>query len=396
MIINFFIIFTFLKEFPKSSSELEYLNENLSEDLFIRSQSDKSNIESSSNSSTDNLSYLSDNCIVEEIILSDEELSRNSDDCIYAYRGGAADFDDLSERNHYARIANGNSIGVNVGTHNNDINNQLDDETDFLEMDFEPDPSSELEQSIETNNTNIDDHFRCKFNVDIKSSINDIKSNITSESNIKTDSLDKNKVKQINEQKLDEIHKNDYNMISNSEDKNNDHNKYSELISRTTGAKRKKVLEKNQSPKSSSSSLSLSFSSSCVMNNKANTSSRSNNIKHDKIKTYPNSELRTTNEYVIENNHDDTCLDCLEKEFLSKTIGRNIDSSLKCTKCTSLKRIPNKYKEYNHTDQFPSGHLNTNNEIQLYPSMITRTLGQSTGELLQDRILENVLYLYCT
>lgn len=50
--------------------------------------------------------------------LSDDELSSNSDDCVYAYRG--ADFDPV----HVSH----------------------DDETDYLEMDFEPDPASEIEQ----------------------------------------------------------------------------------------------------------------------------------------------------------------------------------------------------------------------------------------------------------
>lgn len=91
--------------------------------------------EASDNNSTDNLSFVSED-IVENIIvlpnnfLSDDE-STNSDDVVYAYRG--ADFE---------------PIQVNV-----DVN--ADEETDYLEMDFEPDPASEIEpephQSIETN-----------------------------------------------------------------------------------------------------------------------------------------------------------------------------------------------------------------------------------------------------
>lgn len=83
--------------------------------------------EPSDNNSTDNLSFNSDDGnmgLIDDIILlpnniiSEDELSTNSDDCVYAYRG--ADFD---------------PIPVNA-----------EDENDFLEMDFEPDPASEIEQ----------------------------------------------------------------------------------------------------------------------------------------------------------------------------------------------------------------------------------------------------------
>lgn len=81
--------------------------------------------EASDNNSTDNISFVSED-IVENIILlpnnflSDDE-STNSDDVVYAYRG--ADFE---------------PIQVNA-----DVN--ADEETDYLEMDFEPDPASEIE-----------------------------------------------------------------------------------------------------------------------------------------------------------------------------------------------------------------------------------------------------------
>lgn len=88
----------------------------------------------SDNNSTDNLSFLSDdgnNGLIDDIVLlpnnliSEDELSTNSDDCVYAYRG--ADFD---------------PIPVNPES----------DENDFLEMDFEPDPASEVEQENNTIN----------------------------------------------------------------------------------------------------------------------------------------------------------------------------------------------------------------------------------------------------
>ncbi|XP_031623287.1 probable cyclin-dependent serine/threonine-protein kinase DDB_G0292550 [Contarinia nasturtii] len=83
----------------------------------------------SDNNSTDNISFVSEEDIVENVILlpnnflSDDE-STNSDDVVYAYRG--ADFE---------------PIQVNL-----DVNG--DDETDYLEMDFEPESTSEPNQSI--------------------------------------------------------------------------------------------------------------------------------------------------------------------------------------------------------------------------------------------------------
>lgn len=83
--------------------------------------------EPSENNSTDNLSFNSEDGnigLIDDIVLlpnnliSEDELSTNSDDCVYAYRG--ADFDPIPAN--------------------------PEDENDFLEMDFEPDPASEIEQ----------------------------------------------------------------------------------------------------------------------------------------------------------------------------------------------------------------------------------------------------------
>lgn len=84
----------------------------------------------SDNNSLGNLSYISDNGLIEEIILlpnnaySDDENGSASDDCIYAYRGD--DDDGVPALLEYRE-------------------QPADDETDFLEMDFDPEPSSELE-----------------------------------------------------------------------------------------------------------------------------------------------------------------------------------------------------------------------------------------------------------
>ena len=86
----------------------------------------------SDNNSLGNLSYASENGLVEEIILlpsnaySDDDNASTSDDCIYAYRGGEP----------------AGAAGQLL-----DLQGDLppDDETDFLEMDFDPEPSSEME-----------------------------------------------------------------------------------------------------------------------------------------------------------------------------------------------------------------------------------------------------------
>nr|XP_036215916.1 uncharacterized protein LOC106621905 [Bactrocera oleae] len=102
------------------------------------------------NNSTENLSYASDNYYGDDLLLLEgdddvddvdvdaEEISLNSDDCVYAYRGDGVDFD----------LALDTISGRGHGTGNTCM---ADDETDFLEMDFEPDPLSEVEYgSVET------------------------------------------------------------------------------------------------------------------------------------------------------------------------------------------------------------------------------------------------------
>lgn len=81
-----------------------------------------------SDSSADNLSFIYDIDIIDDIILlpdniiSEDEIS-NPDECIYAYRGAEPD----------------------------PIVNTEDDETDFLEMDFDPEPNSEAESCSNLN-----------------------------------------------------------------------------------------------------------------------------------------------------------------------------------------------------------------------------------------------------
>lgn len=89
--------------------------------------------DNSDNNSTDNISFVSDDLVDNIIILpgnflSDDEQSTNSDDCVYAYRGGGGDggFEPIAD----------------------DADN-ADDETDYLEMDFEPDPVSEMEREAD-------------------------------------------------------------------------------------------------------------------------------------------------------------------------------------------------------------------------------------------------------
>lgn len=105
------------------------------------------------NNSTENLSYASDNIYGDDIILLDdndmnaEEISINSDDCVYAYRGEGADFDMNMDIIATGRVG-GQHFDLGRGPVNAMGGDSLiygEDETEFLEMDFEPDPSSELE-----------------------------------------------------------------------------------------------------------------------------------------------------------------------------------------------------------------------------------------------------------
>lgn len=107
------------------------------DEYLINDSNQSSDDEASDNNSTDNISFVSED-IIENVILlpnnflSDDE-STNSDDVVYAYRG--ADFEPIP-------------VAIDV--------NAEDEETDYLEMDFEPDPASEIEpepnhQSIEPN-----------------------------------------------------------------------------------------------------------------------------------------------------------------------------------------------------------------------------------------------------
>ncbi|EDX05782.1 uncharacterized protein LOC6733120 [Drosophila simulans] len=105
------------------------------------------------NNSTENLSYASDNFYGDDLILLDdndvnaEEISINYDDCVYAYRGEGADFDMNMEIIATGRVA-GQHFDLGRGPVNTMGGDSLicgEDETEFLEMDFEPDPSSELE-----------------------------------------------------------------------------------------------------------------------------------------------------------------------------------------------------------------------------------------------------------
>lgn len=98
----------------------------------------------SDSNSLGNLSYISDNGLIEEIILlpnniySDDENGSASDDCIYAYRG---DDDGAPALLEYRE-------------------QPADDETDFLEMDFDPEPSSELENLNEHADLDGDNVFQ--------------------------------------------------------------------------------------------------------------------------------------------------------------------------------------------------------------------------------------------
>ncbi|XP_052865082.1 uncharacterized protein LOC128271547 [Anopheles cruzii] len=98
----------------------------------------------SDNNSIGNLSYLSENGLIEEIILlpnnvdSDDDNGSTSEDCIYAYRGGEP----------------GGLAGQLLELRGDQ---PPDDETDFLEMDFDPEPSSEMENFDSHREPTLDD-----------------------------------------------------------------------------------------------------------------------------------------------------------------------------------------------------------------------------------------------
>lgn len=84
---------------------------------------------SNKSDSTENLSFLNENDLIDDLIplqdyvISDDEVS-NPDNCVYAYRGSVSE----SPEPHRPQVTQ-------------------DDETDFLEMDFEPEPNSEADTS---------------------------------------------------------------------------------------------------------------------------------------------------------------------------------------------------------------------------------------------------------
>lgn len=97
-------------------------NEQLVDLSYLRNDNQSNASDVSDNNSTDNISFVSDDSDQRLNHLSDDD-SSNSDDVVYAYRG-----------------ANFEPVNVNA-----------DDETDYLEMDFEPDPASEIEQENQQN-----------------------------------------------------------------------------------------------------------------------------------------------------------------------------------------------------------------------------------------------------
>lgn len=123
--------------------------------------------DNNNDNSFENLSYISGDeqlGVIDDIILlpnnlySEDEMS-NSDDCIYAYRG--VDFEP--------------------------IRSSPEDENDFLEMDFEPDPSSEIEQDNRSlrqldgseNGVARDSNLPNRIHADLASFDVEIKPNIT-------------------------------------------------------------------------------------------------------------------------------------------------------------------------------------------------------------------------
>lgn len=278
------------------------------------------------NNSTDNLSYNSDNYYVDELIvlqntLSDEEVSLNSDDCIYAYRGGA-EFDIALEP-----------------TRNN--NEDVEDETDFLEMDFDPDPLSEVDPSMEllslqyppsmlltssvsvgetnvqperqlfsspTDGGNTTLSHRCPTNKEFAKLSLDL-------TNIRSDSIegDDGRISPIT--------------VSSTAD---------DSRPKATCSKPKRITErsismtKNRKTQFLYSKLNKNAGTSVSLCSAGSLDERAG------VAGFP--PLHSANAYTQQDLSDETCSDCLEKEFLANTIGKPIQWS-DCLKCKNKRSL---------------------------------------------------------
>ncbi|XP_036321669.1 uncharacterized protein LOC118735809 [Rhagoletis pomonella] len=369
------------------------------------------------NNSTENLSYNSDNYFADDLLLLEgdddvddvdvdaEEISLNSDDCVYAYRGDGADFD----------LALDAIAGRGHGTGNPCM---ADDETDFLEMDFEPDPLSEVEYgSVEAPPGHTDAFLMhrdaCHLSGRQSATLGKFNKNTTAAQRLLfsspiDDSLPPPATKTLQSQlmlsknfaritmHLDQIkggsgecdsyerthsdrasalgmaddavdaatkaaqinaaHSLPNTLLSNfGRDLLHSKDESKAIPSKVTGAKPKRFSTFSTSSSTSSKNSSKSRNSLrstyalATLCNSASFDERSASCTEFRCAApkiaasteecmraetglVTNTATTTTNECDDSSVNDDTCLDCLEKEFLANTIGKAIDSN-ECTRC---------------------------------------------------------------
>ncbi|XP_055386259.1 uncharacterized protein LOC129615183 [Condylostylus longicornis] len=281
---------------------------NASESPILRSSSNSNEI---STNSTDNLSY-SPHDHVDEIIfqntLSDDD-EHGSVDCIYAYRGAGADRDEEQI--------------VNI--------NENDDETDFLEMDFDPDPPSEIEQNQNICNISSFDEKEL-FEKEILLMNEQLLKNVEKFSSKYNNTGSNNEIEKIVQNSSTED-LDDQDELEINKEKINESNIEAKFES--TGAKPKKNVEnklingnfscnvnhKNKKQLQAQRSYELCANEKLKAKNKTISNSI---ISNDKNQAYNKDYYETA---------DDICLDCLEKEFLSKIIGKDVKPITLCNKC---------------------------------------------------------------
>ncbi|XP_037958463.1 uncharacterized protein LOC119687964 isoform X2 [Teleopsis dalmanni] len=305
--------------------------------------------------STENLSYSSDIFCPDDLILLDngdiegEELSLNSDDCVYAYRGDGSDFELAMEG-----VSN-RHVDAGFG----------DDETDFLEMDYEPDPLSEVEYDTidrnQRNDTLLVQRDACHLsgrhsanNMNLKvlpthrqhfsSPIDDLpppkalQSQTMLGKNFARISLHLDQIKgDSGDSDCYEVARNDGISVLGAKPK-----RLSSSISSSTSSK-----NSSKSRSSLRSFLPIPMGNNSFDERSAScTEFRSAALPDDTLSTcVANCEDLSTN--------DETCLDCLEREFLVNTIGKAIDSK-ECPKCRKRKTLlilPSSYVEATYTKQ---------------------------------------------
>lgn len=297
------------------------------------------------NSQSDDISLQSFNSeieLIEEIILlpnsiySDDDNTSNDNDCIYAYRG--------------------------VNNSNNNLNNNpvcQDDETDFLEMDFDPEPSSEQENFVEipefhnfnqsfivicsndasTSNSIVDQDLENipsahaphaeivggRNSIDTTLMMKNISNMSPASSSTQTLNINISEVlPEQNDNKIPKLSVMENKVINQSKSKN-------------TGTIPKMITQNINGVKITNSNGSdVCFRSSLKFN------SKSREVNYKKTRDFQDRML-----YRFDNN----CLDCTEKEFLMQT-NQNLRLSEICKTCRRNNSFKDKFMDSYNTSNY--------------------------------------------